>query len=168
MTYEYGAPQPPKRKLKTWHVIILVLLGAITLCTVGAAIAGQSQPQEPLAATAKTGVPNTDPPKSTAVAPPPAPNTFTVKGTGNAVKPVGAILTGTYRVDYSFSAWCGIAEFVKGDGESGANFMEDINGCSGNPNQKLVGSTIVHLNEVKMVKVGNTRGAWTLVFVQIS
>lgn len=90
-----------------------------------------------------------------------------VKGSGNAVVQTGLKLNGAYKVDYSFGSWCGTAEFLNASGQSGAEFMEDVNDCSGKTDAKLVGSTVVHLTNVTTVKTGNTRGGWSLTFTPL-
>lgn len=95
-------------------------------------------------------------------APPAPPQPVTAQGSGNSIGQLNATLNGSFRVDYSFASWCGIAKFLKADGSSGAGFLEDINGCSGDTSTPLTGSTIVNLTDVTMVQVDNARGDWSL------
>lgn len=165
----YTRPTPAQRRMKPWHWVLLGVLGLMTVCFVGVAVAGRPLPKDPVipgydnapaTGTARTG---SQPPPTVA-----APAPVTVTGKNNAAKPIGATLNGAYNVEYAFGSWCGIASFLKADGTDGARFMESINDCAGDTNAKASGSTVVHLANVTMVKVENTRGDWSLKFTKLA
>lgn len=164
-------PAPPKRGLKAWHWIALGAIALSTFCLLTTALVGAVKgPGKPAIQPIATasGQPAQAPPSSYVVPAIPVPQGITVSGKNNAVVQVGAVLNGRFNVEYSFGSWCGIASFLKADGSEGAGFMETINDCSGNPDGKLSGSTIVNLKNVTMVKTDNTRGAWSLKLTPIS
>jgi hypothetical protein len=160
---------PPKRKFKLWHGIVLGLITLVTMCLLLTLVVGgltttpPPPPVQPIATTGPAAV--AAPSASTA---PAAPKSVAVKGKNNQVVQIGAILNGAFTVEYAFGSFCGIAQFNKADGSDGAQFMETINDCASNADEKLSGSTIVHLKDVTMVKVDNTRGAWTLKLTPLS
>jgi hypothetical protein len=160
----------PVRRVKPWHIIGLVVLALVAACLLGTAFVGAVGGLKPSApaqvqpvATASVPVPS----GSVDVPPGPIPGPVNVKGKNNSVVQVGAVLNGRFQVNYSFGYWCGIASFLRADGTEGAGFMQNINDCAGDTNTKLSGSTVVQLQNVTMVKVENTRGAWTLQFVAL-
>jgi len=167
-------PAPKKPGLKTWHKVALIVGGGlIALCLLGSFLAAVSP--KPASVEQIQPVPSATteavaaPPAETVAAPevPAAATQVKVSGTGNSVVQTGAVLNGGFRVDYSFGSWCGQTVFMKADGSDGAGLMENINDCSGNTDSNLVGSAIVHLSNVTMVEVANTRGGWTLTFTPL-
>lgn len=159
---------PPQRKFKLWHGVVLGLLALVTMCLLLTAVVGNPKDSAPpqiqpiVTASVQPGQVAGAP--SASVAPQPV----VVKGKNNQVVQIGAILNGPFTVEYSFGSFCGIAQFSKADGTDGAQFMEAINDCASNVDEKLSGSTIVHLKNVTMIKVDNTRGAWTLKFTPLT
>lgn len=154
--------QTPKHRFKLWHGIVLGVIALATICVGFTAIVGA----------VKSPV-NVDTPaqvapiaSSQATSSPVASKQLVVRleGKNASVVHLPAILNGPFTVDYSFGSWCGIANFLTADGENGAGFMETVNDCASTTNEKLTGSTVVHLKNVTMVKVENTRGNWTLTF----
>lgn len=152
---EAQAKRPLLRRPVFWFSAILLVILAI--------VCGNAMtPMKPAAITPLPGASANASDSPAAQAPASAP--VTVTGDGSAVLQIGAKLNGPFKVDYSFGSWCGIAKFLKADGSSGAEFMEDINNCADDMNANLTGSTVVHLKDVTMVQTDNTRGAWTLTF----
>ena len=155
-------PVKPKKPLWIWAIIAAVIMVAI--CgIVGALASTKSTPTPQVVPIATT--PNDSlgiAPTKAAPAPP-----VTIAGKNNTVVPIGAKLNGAFTVDYSFGSWCGIAHFLKADGTEGQALGESINDCAADFNTKLVGKTVVHLKDVTMVKVDNTKGAWSITFTPL-
>jgi hypothetical protein len=144
--------------LKAWQagvILLAIFLVALVIACGGGGKGGTSPSPE---LTAKSGGS-----VGTAVATPP-PATVKLTGAGNTVKQVGHTLDGSYRVDYAFAYFCGMAEFLKANGSDGAELMDSINECDANAGKKVAGSTVVQLHMVTMVKVSNTKGNWSLTF----
>lgn len=163
-TYPGYQDMPPLRKhrFKLWHGIVLGAIALITICVGFTAVVGLMKSpvvDKPVPAQVMPV------PSSTVNVPPAQP--VTVKGKNAAVVQIGSVLNGSFTVDYSFGSWCGIANFMTADGENGAGFMETVNDCASTTDEKLAGSTVVHLKNVTMIKVENTRGNWTLTFKPI-
>jgi hypothetical protein len=161
----------PKRTVKPWMIAGLAVFALFAVCGVVASMMPSQKPAAIVPVSPGSGEQNVgDTPVSPAAAKPAAPTqpaapkSITIAGKNNSVLPVGATLNGAFTVTYSFSSWCGIAQFLKADGSDGAKFMEEVNDCAENTDTFLTGSTIVHLTNVTMVRVDNTRGAWSLVF----
>lgn len=168
------APKP-KRWLSPGKIVLFSIVGVIFLCVGFGMLVSAGQPNTPAQVTAiATGeavvgaVATPAIAGKVTVAPvPAAPKPVVITGKNVAAAPIGAKLNGPFTVKYAFGSWCGIVNFLKADGSDGANFMEGINDCSGDTNSKLAGSTVVHLKDVTMVKVDNTKGSWTLTFTPI-
>lgn len=158
-------------RIKAWHVVIAGVIAGVLfaiVCIVGGVItapSNNSTPAKPGKSTAAKPPPEPAPVLSPTPKPVPVPTS--VKGNNNSVVPTGTSLDGAFTVTYSFGSWCGQVNFLKTDGSSGSKFLEDINDCASSSSDKLNGSTIVHLTGVTMVKVGNTRGQWSLTFTPI-
>lgn len=168
-SYAYPTPKPKRawyRKPLVWTGIVV---GLFALCGLGNLMAngGTPPPVQPNGANQVIGdVAQTATDAPAEVAAPPAP--VTVTGTGNNVVQIGAVLNGTFQVDYSFGTWCGMAYFLNAGGESSAGIMEDINNCSGDTDTPMTGSTIVHLENTTTVRTDNTGGDWSLTFTSLS
>jgi len=169
-------PNYKKPGLKTWHKVALIGGGIlIALCVFGSVLAAVFGPAKPASIEQIQPVPSATteavvaPPAQTVAAPeaPLPAQQVKVSGIGNTVVQTGAVLNGGFRVDYSFGSWCGQTVFMKADGSDGADYLENINDCSGDTNKNLVGSAIVHLSNVTMVEVANTRGDWALTFTPL-
>lgn len=166
-------PRPWTRRPIFWvGIAVLLLLG---LCIGNLGTAAKSVPNPPVTPGATSSAPKASPavevlapaPVSAPAAKPPAEPTK-VTGSGNSVANTPGPLTGGYKVDYQFGSWCGIAKFLNASGNPGAGFAEDINECAGDTNAKVSGSTIVHLTNVSVIKVENTKGKWSLTFTPLA
>lgn len=152
-----------RRTLKVWHVIVFLICFGLVVCGLAGYLFGPDT--EP----SNKSINSSAPASVSAPAPvsPAAPKVIVVKGKGNSVVQTPSVLKGTFELTYAFGDWCAIANFLRPDGNSGANFLEDINECANDVNAKLSGSTIVHLTGVSQVKVSNTEGDWSLTFKPI-
>lgn len=150
------------RRIKAWHIVLVGVAFAI-VCIAGGVMKAPSTAPAPVKP-GKSIAADPTPVLSPTPKPAPVPVPTLVKGNNNSAVQTGTVLNGAFTVTYSFGSWCGQVNFLKADGSSGAKFMEDINDCASSSSDKLSGSTVVHLTGVTMVKVGNTRGQWSLAF----